>query len=138
MKLHPLLKEEIYLYRHSIRHFFFFSLIYFWSSDQTADANTYEFTCFSQSKTEKSLDPAVYTGKISMCEFYVTKVSWEIHMKISHEIRMNFMFVYHWDVIWVHLSVFLGFEPPLHTGIFITCYAPVSTDISRFFFTKIK
>ena len=47
------------------------------------------------------------------------------------------LFVYHWAVIWIHLFVFLGFEPPLYTQLFSSRVTPpVSTDVSCFLSRK--
>ena len=56
------------------------------------------------------------------------------HHRWSYKQKCNIC--YQWNVIWVHLSVFVGFEPPLHTAIFITCYVPCANRCFSFSFKK--
>ena len=53
----------------------------------------------------------------------ITLIKWGIIVIRIFFFHCN-LFVYHRAVTWVHLFVFLGVEPPLHTAILITCYAP--------------
>lgn len=75
----------------------------FWSSDHKTHANTYSLVLL-KARLKKVLTLKVTQAKLPRVNS-VTQVSWEIHMKISHEIPMNFTFTTRYSI---HLQNFHG------------------------------